>query len=205
MGKNNHSERSKIFFDKAANTNYGNSEKLDKYILKNIVIDDKTTILDLGCGDGRFLQKLRGLNSNNILYGLDISDKMLELADSKNIKKCGFTLGDSSYLPYSEGSIDLIVCLNSFHHYSTPELTLKGIKRVLSSEGRVIIGDIFTLPIITEIINLYLPYSKSGDYKMYSKRSLDKLFNTEGFKNQKFSIISPWLFVSEYKIKKSSN
>lgn len=34
---------------------------------------------------------------------------------------------------------------------------------------------------------------------MYSKKSLDKIFNVEGFKNQNFSIISPWLFVSEYK------
>ena len=201
MEKNNYSERSKIFFDKTANTNYGNSEKLDKYILKNIVIDDKTTVLDLGCGDGRFLQKLRALNSNNILYGLDISEKMLELASSKNIKRCEFSLGDSNYLPYSDGSIDLIVCLNSFHHYSTPELTLKEIKRVLSLDGKVIIGDIFTLPIIREIINFYLPYSKSGDYKMYSKKSLDKIFSAEDFKNQKFSIISPWLYVSEYKKK----
>jgi len=172
---------------------------LDKYILKDIEIDDNTTILDLGCGDGRFLEKLRDLNSNNVLYGLDISEKMIAVASSKKIKRCKLTLGDSNYLPYNDGSIDLIVCLNSFHHYSTPSLTLKEIKRVLSLDGRVIIGDIFTLPIIREMINLYLPYSKSGDYRMYSKKSLDKIFNVEGFKNQKFSIISPWLFVSVYK------
>lgn len=201
MKKNNYSEKSKIFFDRVADANYGNSEKLDSYILKNIIIDDETTVLDLGCGDGRFLQKLRGLNSNNILYGLDISEKMLEIASSKKIKKCQVSLGDSSYLPYSDGSIDLIVCLNSFHHYSTPSLTIKEIKRVLSSDGRVVIGDIFTLPIIREIINLYLPYSRSGDYKMYSKKSLDKIFSAEGFKNQIFYIVSPWLFVSEYKMK----
>ncbi len=201
MKKNNYSERSRIFFDRVADKNYGNSEKLDSYILKNIDIDDKTTILDLGCGDGRILKKLRNSNSNNILYGLDISEKMLEIARSKNIEKCEFSLGDSSYLPYGDGSIDLIICLNSFHHYSNPGLTLKEIKRILSSDGRVIIGDIFTLPVIREIINLYLPYSRSGDYKMYSKRSLDKIFRAEGFKNKKFSIISPWLFVSEYKKK----
>lgn len=197
--KNNYSEKSKIFFDSVAESKYGNSKKLDKYILKNIEIDNKTTILDLGCGDGRFLEKLRDLNLNNILYGLDISEKMIAVASSKKIKRCKLTLGDSNYLPYNDGSIDLIVCLNSFHHYSTPSLTLKEIKRVLSLDGRVIIGDIFTLPIIREMINLYLPYSKSGDYKMYSKKSLDKIFNVEGFKNQKFSIISPWLFVSVYK------
>lgn len=196
--KNNYSKKSKIFFDRVAETNYGNSEKLDKYILKNIDIDDEITVLDLGCGDGRFLEKLRDLNSNNVLYGLDISEKMLEIASSKKIKRCEFSLGDSKYLPYDDGSIDLIVCLNSFHHYSTPDLTLKEIKRVLSLNGKVIIGDIFTLPIIREIINLYLPYSMSGDYKMYSKKSLDKIFSIEGFENQKFSVISPWLFVSEY-------
>jgi len=201
MKKNNYSEKSKIFFNRVADTNYGNSEKLDRYILKNIVVDDETTVLDLGCGDGRFLQKIRGLNSNNILYGLDISEKMLEIGRSKNIERCDFSLGDSTYLPYSDGRIDLIVCLNSFHHYSTPSLTIKEIKRVLSSGGRVVIGDIFTLPIIREIINLYLPYSRSGDYKMYSKKSLDKIFSAEGFKNQNFSIVSPWLFVSEYKKK----
>ncbi len=91
--------------------------------------------------------------------------------------------------------------MNSFHHYSNPGLTLKEIKRVLSLDGRVVIGDIFTLPVIREIINLYLPYSRSGNYKMYSKKSLDKTFSVEGFKDQNFSIISPWLFVSEYKKK----
>lgn len=105
---------------------------MDKYILKDIEIDDKTTILDLGCGDGRFLEKLRDLNSNNVLYGLDISEKMIAVASSKKIKRCKLTLGDSNYLPYNDGSIDLIVCLNSFHHYSNPSLTLKEIKRVLS-------------------------------------------------------------------------
>lgn len=206
MKKNNYSEKSKVFFNKVAESNYGNSEKLDTYVLKNIDINDKTTILDLGCGDGRFLKKLRSLNSNNILYGLDISEKMLKVANSKSIKRCKFSLGDSNSLPYNDGTIDLIVCMNSFHHYSTPNLTLKELNRILSPNGRVVVGDIFTLPVIREIINLYLPYSKSGDYKMYSKKSLDEVFNLGGFKSQNFSIISPWLFVSEYKkkIKKSS-
>jgi len=197
--KKNNSEKSRIFFDKVANTNYGNSEKLDKYILEKIVIEDKISILDLGCGDGRFLEKIRNLNENNILYGLDISEKMLDIARNKNIEGCNFILGDSTHLPYKNKSIDMIFCLNSFHHYSNPSLAIKEMKRVLKPGGKVVIGDIYTLPIIREIINLYLPYSKSGDYKMYSKKSLNNLFIKEGFENTFFSVVSPWLFISEYK------
>ena len=198
MKKNNYVNKSKNFFNKTANKKYGNANKLDDFILKKLKFNKIYSILDLGCGDGRILEKIRILNSKTLLFGLDISEEMLKLAKEKKIKKCNLILGNCEELPYEDESMELILCLNSFHHYPNPKMVIKEMKRILKLNGKIIIGDIYTLPIIRHIINLYLPYSKSGDYKMYSQKKLNNLFLDEGFNNLNFSMISPWLFISEY-------
>ena len=46
------------FFNENAEKNYGNSNKLDLPILAVSNIQEGETILDIGCGEGRFLNLL---------------------------------------------------------------------------------------------------------------------------------------------------
>ena len=51
-------ENSTNFFNENAGKNYGNSNKLDLPILAVSNIQEGETILDIGCGEGRFLNLL---------------------------------------------------------------------------------------------------------------------------------------------------
>lgn len=192
-------DESKKFFNRVYNKNHGNSEDLDNYILENFSIDGGSSILDLGCGDGRFLSKIRTKSSTSSLMGIDISENMIDTANNRKINNCNFYVGDSESLTAEDCSIDIVFCLNSFHHYPNPELVVKEVKRVLKPGGKMIIGEVYVLPVLRELINLTLPLGRTGDYKMYSKSTLDTLFNREDLRSMTFKVISPFLFVASYK------
>lgn len=80
-------------------------------------------ILDLGCGIGRLT---RG-------YGVDISPKMLKLAEPGNEYK----LGDGRTIPYPDGFFDSVFSVFMFQHI--PDLAKHGyieeVYRVLNNKG----------------------------------------------------------------------
>jgi ubiquinone/menaquinone biosynthesis C-methylase UbiE len=65
------------------------------------------------------------------LYGLGISEKMIEIAKKNLGNKAELRVGDSEYMPWEDDSFDVIVCNASFHHYPNPKKVLLEMKRVL--------------------------------------------------------------------------
>lgn len=192
-------EESRVFFNKVCNKKHGNSQRLDASILKSYPPEEGERVLDLGCGDGRFLQKLQKIEGNTELYGLDISENMIEAGRKKGIPRCTLEVGDAENLPYEDHSLDRIYCLNSFHHYPNPQRVAEEIGRVLRPGGVLVIGEVYVLPGLREIINLLLPYGWTGDYRMYSKKSLNNVFREEKFINLSFKVVDPFLFTSAYR------
>jgi len=191
-------EESRLFFNKVYNKKHGNSEKLDTSIIEGFPPKDGEVVLDLGCGDGRFLEKVRLLNRSVDLFGVDISENMILSGRKRGIEGCILEVGDAEELPYAPNSIDRIYCLNSFHHYPNPKKVTEELKRVLKPGGLIVIGEVYVFPGLREVINLFLPYGWTGDYRMYSKKTLNKLFKDKDFINVDFSIIDPFLFTSVY-------
>lgn len=192
-------EESRRFFNKVCNKKHGNSEKLDTSILKKYPPREEETVLDLGCGDGRFLEKLRKIHGSIKLNGVDISENMILAGRERKIENCTLQVGDAENLPYRDKSMDRVYCLNSFHHYPNPDKVAEELKRVLKPGGVLIVGEVYVVPILREIINLLLPYGWTGDYRMYSKKSLTDLLGRKEFINLEFTVIDPFLFTSVYK------
>lgn len=194
-------EESRLFFNKVCNKKHGNSEKLDASILTNYPPKAGERVIDLGCGDGRFLEKLRRIDSSIDLYGVDISEKMIAAGKERKIPGCTLEVGDAENLPYGDQIMDRIYCLNSFHHYPNPQRVAEELRRVLKPGGVLIVGEVYVFPGLREIINLLLPYGWTGDYRMYSKKSLNKIFRKNNFINLNFKVIDPFLFTSVYRVK----
>lgn len=190
---------SRIFFDRVSDKKYGNSAKLHSYLIEKTTFKDGEVILDMGCGRGEFIQMIYDKNINVTLRGLDISPKMIDRCKERSIPEASFMTGDSEDLPYKDDTFDRIFCLNSFHHYPNPERVAEEMKRVLKGEGTIVIGEIHVVPILREFINLFLPLLKSGDYKMYSKKSLNSIFKEKGFENIDFKTIGLSLFIGKYR------
>ncbi|MDX8336183.1 class I SAM-dependent methyltransferase [Candidatus Cetobacterium colombiensis] len=168
------------FFNKMANKNHGDSFKHYDNVIKWIKNKNGTELLDIGTGKGDLLEKILLIypNKNWNLVGIDISEKMIEKAVEKNIS-AKFKVGDSENLPFKNSSFDIITCINSFHHYENPEKAISEIKRVLRPGGIIILGEIWIPGFFRNIINFFLPFMKTGDYKIYSSDEIRYIFTQQ--------------------------
>lgn len=101
-------------------------------------------VLDIGTGTGALLLALsRRINAKFI--GIDISGRMLRKA-KENLKNVSVELKKGSFLsiPINNSSVDVVVSNLAMHHLpDTLKIkSIKEIKRVLKTNGKVVIGDI---------------------------------------------------------------
>jgi len=87
------------------------------------------TILDVGCGEGFTLQKLKDNHIGKKLEGIEYDDTAITLGKKMHpqitIKK-----GDIYKLPYKDNTFELILCTEVFEHLEYPEKALKELHRV---------------------------------------------------------------------------
>ena len=102
-------------------------------------VNDQTikTILDLGCGTGRFTEDLAVRFDAEVL-GVDPSQKMLEQAQRKRRdSRVRYEHGRGEAIPLPDKSVDLIFMSMVFHHFDDPKLTARECRRVLRDDGTV--------------------------------------------------------------------
>jgi ubiquinone/menaquinone biosynthesis C-methylase UbiE len=179
-------KNSETAFDKQANSYdssfYGHhGRKMHEFTIKAMDKFEYKSVLDVGCGTGNFLFELFK-RKKVALAGIDISEKMLNVAKKRLGKEADLRNGDSERLPWKNNSFDIVTCTDSFHHYPNPKAVLNEMRRVLNPGGKVIIADPWAPPPFRQIANLFLiPLSKNGDVRLYSKSEMKKLLEECGF------------------------
>ena len=133
--------------------------------------------LDLGCGTGEMMKMLLQSDDQRELYGIDLSEKMLSVAEGKLSGKVQLVLGDSEHLPFADNFFDVVYCNDSFHHYPAPENVIREVQRVLKPGGTFLIGDCWQPLVGRAIMNFYMRHSKEGDVKIYSKEEMVSLLS----------------------------
>lgn len=97
-------------------------------------------ILDVGCGDGRWLRRMVELDAKpEDVVGVDVSDLRFDIARKKNplIK---LVKGDGVTLPFEDGTFDLVTEFVCFSHIPSCELrrhVAGEISRVLKPGGHI--------------------------------------------------------------------
>lgn len=92
--------------------------------------------LEVGCGTGHWLDALSDLGTK--LVGVDPSSAMLGRART-NARGASLVCARAEQLPFSCNSVDLIFCVNAFHHFSDPKKFLCDAKCLLRKTGRLAI------------------------------------------------------------------
>lgn len=96
-------------------------------------------VLDLGCGNGRFVEVLRDKNID--YFGIDISERLIEIA-KKNYPEAKFQVADALNLPFASNFFNKVYSISVLHHIPSEKLRLqflKEAKRTLKPEGLLIL------------------------------------------------------------------
>ena len=97
------------------------------------------TVLDAGCGTGRYSTMLA--DRGHEVIGVDQSGAMLDIA-RKKLPSADFRGGDLTALPLPGCSVDAVVCALALVHVPDVASALREFARVLRPGGRLIISDV---------------------------------------------------------------
>ena len=105
--------------------------------------------IDLGSGRGTDVFKLSdSVGERGFVYGIDISDGMLEESKTKAAEKgvvnVRFIKAGLEKLPLPGGTIDLVISNCTINHAEDKEGVWKEIFRVLKEGGRFVVSDIYS-------------------------------------------------------------
>lgn len=109
-------------------------------MLKKIYTSKKKNlrILDLGCGTGWCGVFLKNYARSKSLYGIDLSEKMLSVAQEKNIYSKLIKGDIISYLKATTEKFDLMVSSDVFTYFGALEELFENINKCLSENGRLV-------------------------------------------------------------------
>lgn len=98
-----------------------------------------STALDYGCGEGRYIELLTEFFPTTSIYGSDISDTALQIAQAKYSSAKYLTMSDES-VNFADSSFDLIISIEVLEHVRDVEKSIKEISRLLKPQGMVILS-----------------------------------------------------------------
>lgn len=122
-------------------------------------------LLDIGCGEGSFLQQITQLKKNPVTIGFDIAKEGIYLASNQPIEAF-WCVADLTNLPFADQSFDTILNIFSPSHY-------REFKRVLKPDGCVI-KVVPQTRYLQELRAIYHP-----DGKAYSNEAVIQRFSEE--------------------------
>jgi SAM-dependent methyltransferase len=96
---------------------------------------DGCTVVDVGCGDGRYVADLRGAGAHVI--AVDLSKGML---DGISPPRPTAVVADAQHLPLADASVDVVLLMHMLYHVPRPALAVEEARRVLRDTGRALVA-----------------------------------------------------------------
>ena len=125
------------------NMNRGHAE-LTAWGLKQISVQSRDTILDVGCGGGVTVARLAAMATEGKTFGIDYSTESVAASRKENhariaLGKVEIVLGPVSHLPFPDQMFDLVTAVET--HYFWPDLIAdaREILRVLKTGGMFVL------------------------------------------------------------------
>ena len=110
--------------------------------LEHLRFEKNFTILDVGCGGGRTIEKLAAIAGEGKIYGIDYSAASVAVARRKNSRRIeagrvDIREGSVASLPFPDHTFDAVTAVET--HYYWPDLVanLREVLRVLKPGGRL--------------------------------------------------------------------
>jgi SAM-dependent methyltransferase len=126
----------------AGKMNKGHFE-LTTWGLTHVTIEPNFTILDVGCGGGKTINRLAKLVPHGKVYGIDYSPDMLQYAQKVNKKyvengKVEINEASVDNTGFSADKFDLVTAVETYYFWPSLPAAFKEIKRILKPNGRLL-------------------------------------------------------------------
>jgi ubiquinone/menaquinone biosynthesis C-methylase UbiE len=179
-------QRSRTAFDRQArdydSAAYGrHARRLQPDVLAAADTFAFAAVLDVGCGTGAVLRAVLDTHPGVRAVGVDLSPEMLGVARQKLGNGAELHVGDAEHLPLPHSCVDLVVCVDSVHHYPDPLAALREMARVTRTGGGLVIGEWRVAAPLRQLMNALLPRTPGGDVRIYTGRELSELAAAAGF------------------------
>lgn len=161
-------------------------EATTRETLRRLPLMAGSRVLDVGCGTGELLRRVRANVPDAVLAGLDPVPEMLDVARDKLSGRDDLRVGYADRLPWNAGTFDVVVSCNTFHYISQPLVALREMARVLRPAGALVLTDWCDDYFACRICNLYLRLTNRAFYKTYRQAECLELLKVAGYEIQSF-------------------
>ena len=132
-------------------------------------------IADIACGTGILAARIKDELNPPEVYGVDMSDGMLEQAKARS-PKVRWMKGPAERLPFEDASLDAVITTSAFHWFDQPA-AMREFHRVLVSGGLVGVATI--TPPLPKVFSRFAP--DNSVMHSPSPAEMRKLFTDAGF------------------------
>ena len=138
-----------FYWDKTKILNAFKTYEIDarqvKWLSKRMGIKGNETILDCGCGIGGTMKQIALLHPNTNVYGINISDGQIKMAEQvlEGLDNCNLSVQDYTNTNFEDNSFDVIYFCESIC-YNEYGKVLTEVYRILKPNGTLYIKDLVT-------------------------------------------------------------
>ncbi len=121
------------------------TKELNEATLQTLDLQPTDSVLDIGFGHGRTIQRAASLVTSGRIVGIDFSETMVNTAKRRcrtliQNGRVQLELGDSARLPFPGASFDKIYSVHTIYFWANPMDQLREIHRVARPGGRLALG-----------------------------------------------------------------
>lgn len=166
--------------------------ELTSFGLKNVDIKDNYSILDIGCGGGRTVNRLSKLAFNGKVYGIDYSEECVRSSKEYNkelieSKKVSIMQASVEKIPFEDDKFDVVTAVETVYFWPDLVENFKEVKRVLKKGCKfVIINEMYNSDKFKEKND---NYEALGTMRILTPEELKKTLLKAGFKNVNYELI----------------
>ncbi|MEJ2165979.1 MAG: class I SAM-dependent methyltransferase [Desulfobacterales bacterium] len=123
--------------------NFGHAG-LTRWGLTKIEISENATVLDIGCGGGRTLERLASLARLGKAIGIDYSKDSVTVARKRNQRlidsgRVEVVHGSVSAMPFPDATFDVVSAVETYYFWPDIAGDLTEVRRVMKSSGQIVI------------------------------------------------------------------
>jgi ubiquinone/menaquinone biosynthesis C-methylase UbiE len=164
---------------------------LTRWGLTKVEISENATVLDIGCGGGRTVERLASLAKIGKAVGIDYSEDSVSVARKRNQHliadgRVEIVHGSVSSMPFSDATFDCVSAVETYYFWPDFAADLTEVRRVMKPSGQlVIIAGMFRG---SRFDKRNMRLIKAGSMRCFSVQEFEEALQNAGFPSVAVSV-----------------